>query len=88
MITYPWPNQSYSLLLKGPTGLLPYMVDPSQNLNNLLHVDGSNAGIILCMGAANERRRYIITSSLIGCAHTQNDPCSIDKVAYRVDMKS
>ena len=29
------------------------------------------------MGTANERRRYIVTSSLIGCAHTQNDPCVI-----------
>ena len=25
--------------------------------------------------SANERRRYILTSSLIGWAHTQNDPC-------------
>ena len=32
-------------------------------------------GIILGMGSANERRRYIVTSSLIGWAHTQNDPC-------------
>ena len=31
-------------------------------------------GIILCMRPANERRRYIVTSSLIGWAHTQNDP--------------
>ena len=30
------------------------------------------AGIILCMRPANERRRYIITSSLIGWAHTEN----------------
>ena len=30
--------------------------------------------IILCMGPANERRRYIVTSSLIGRAQTQNDP--------------
>ena len=30
-------------------------------------------GIILCMRQANERRRYIITSSLIGWAHTQSD---------------
>ena len=36
----------------------------------------TDAGIILCMRPANERRRYIVTSSLIGCAHTQNDPCS------------
>ena len=32
-------------------------------------------GIILCMRPANERRRYIVTSSLIGWVHTQNDPC-------------
>ena len=26
------------------------------------------------MGSANKRRRYNVTSSLIGWAHTQNDP--------------
>ena len=31
------------------------------------------AGIILCMRPANERRRYKVTSSLIGWAHAQND---------------
>ena len=31
------------------------------------------AGIILCMGIANGRWCYIVTSSLIGCAHTQID---------------
>ena len=31
------------------------------------------SGIILCMRLANERRRYNVTSSLIGWAHTQND---------------
>ena len=36
----------------------------------------SPAGIILCMPPANERRRYIVTSPLIGWAHTQNNPCS------------
>ena len=30
-------------------------------------------GIILGMGAANEKRSYIVTSWLIGWAHTQND---------------
>ena len=30
--------------------------------------------INLGMGSANERRRYNVTSSLIGWAHTQNDP--------------
>ena len=33
------------------------------------------AGIILCMRQTNERRRYNVTSPLIGCAHTQNYPC-------------
>ena len=32
-------------------------------------------GIILGMSAANERRRYYVTPSLIGWAHAQNDPC-------------
>ena len=32
------------------------------------------SGIILGMGSANERWHYIVTSSLIGWAHTQNDP--------------
>ena len=33
----------------------------------------SYPGIILGMGSANERRRYNVTSSLLGLAHTQND---------------
>ena len=33
--------------------------------------------IILCMGSASKRWRYIATSSLIGWAPTQNDPCTI-----------
>ena len=33
------------------------------------------SGIILCMRPANGRRRCNATSSLIGWAHTQNDPC-------------
>ena len=32
------------------------------------------SGVILCMRPANERRRYNVTSSLIGLAHTQNEP--------------
>ena len=31
-------------------------------------------GLILCMGSANEIRCCIVTSSLIGWAHTQDDP--------------
>ena len=37
----------------------------------------SVSGIIFCMHTANERRRYIVTSFLIGWAHSQNDPCSM-----------
>ena len=32
-------------------------------------------GIILCMRPVNERWCYSVTPSLIGWAHTQNDPC-------------
>ena len=35
-----------------------------------------HTGINLWMRPANERRRYIVTSSLIGWAHTRNDPWS------------
>ena len=31
------------------------------------------AGNMLCMHPANERRRYIVTSPLIGWVHAQND---------------
>ena len=34
----------------------------------------ANSGIILGMGSADERRRYIVTAPLIGWAQTQNDP--------------
>ena len=44
--------------------LMPHLISP---------------GIILCMHPANERRRYIVTSSLIGWVHTQNDPCIPEK---------
>ena len=33
------------------------------------------AEIILWMRPANKRRGYFVTSSLIGWAHSQNDPC-------------
>ena len=37
------------------------------------------SGIILGAGPANERRRYIVTSSLVDWAHTHNDPCLMDQ---------
>ena len=33
------------------------------------------SGIILGMDSADERQRYNVMLSLIGWAHTQNDPC-------------
>ena len=39
-------------------------------------------GIILGMDAANERRRYNVTSSLIGWAHAQNDPGWLIVLSY------
>ena len=36
-----------------------------------------DSGIILNMCPVNERRRYIVTSSLIGWAHTQNEAFSL-----------
>ena len=41
-----------------------------------IHLDVNTlAGIILCMRLANERRRYYVMLSLMGKAHSQNDPC-------------
>ena len=33
---------------------------------------------------ANERRRYIVTSSLIGWVHAQNDPCCLEQSKMKV----
>ena len=41
------------------------------------------AVVVLCMCPANERRRYIVTSSLIGCAHTQCDSCIEAKTKWQ-----
>ena len=54
--------------------------------------DNGNAWIILGMGSASERRRYYVTPSLIGRAHTQNDPFHVKKgiptplSAYKASM--
>ena len=41
-----------------------------------------SSGIILGMDSANERRCYTVTSPLISCAHTENDPwfCGITQL--------
>ena len=55
----------------------------SQSLSNIyekfqvkLAEECFHAAIILCMDPIHERRCYTVTSSLIGCAHTQKDPCT------------
>ena len=42
---------------------------------DLMLISSSNQMLISCIGFANERRRYMLTPSFIGWAHTQNDPC-------------
>ena len=39
-----------------------------------------STGIILGMGSTNEKQHYNVMSSLIGWAHTQNDPYSISYI--------
>ena len=41
-------------------------------------------GIIICMRPANERRRYNVTSPLIGWAHSQNNPCDSHSISQSV----
>ena len=54
----------------------------------LKHKQCYDAGIIQCMRPANERWRYIVTSSLIGWAHTRNDPCiSTVKKSWKSNSK-
>ena len=48
------------------------LYNPTMNTIQTRYID---TGIILCMPRANERRRHIVTWSLIGWAHSQNTPC-------------
>ena len=72
-----------------------YAIWWASNFLAVLHLGASTKpGIILCMRSAYERRRYIVTSSerrryivtyivtssLIGWAHTQDDPCKMDNI--------
>ena len=42
------------------------------------HITQHKMEIILSMGSANERWHYSVMSSLIGWAHTKNDPCKME----------
>ena len=61
------------------TMLIYHLLDPSRKyfseiLYRIQIFSFKNAGIILCMGSANERRHYIAITLLIGWSHMQNDP--------------
>ena len=45
-------------------------------------------GIILCMRPGNGRRRYNVTSSLIGWTHTQNNPRMYQPINDQNNVKS
>ena len=53
---------------------MPDPLDVEWTICEGVHTAGEFSGIILGMGSVNERRRHSVTSSLIGWAHTQNDP--------------
>ena len=48
----------------------------------------SFAEIIFYMHPANERRRYLVTSSFIGWAHTENDPCICGHCCWKFMQKT
>ena len=50
----------------------------------LLTSESTEPGIILCMCPAIEKRRYSVTPSLIGWAHTLNDPYRVKWMRYQV----
>ena len=71
-----WHHNSHQLLSHAVPAKYPWNIwiktagisGPSQYQYDI------SAGIIWYMRPANERRRYNVTSSLIGWAHIQNDP--------------
>ena len=57
---------------------VPHTETKHQSIAQIIYTEnrvssGHSQGIILGMGSANGRWRYIVTSSRIGWAHTQND---------------
>ena len=58
-------------------------VQSDGNVMVMLIRTGNDTGVILGMGSANERRRYIVTSSFIDWAHTQRNPCNVN-ITYTV----
>ena len=56
-----------------PRSVSCFLVNPSHRPFENKHY---TTGITLGMGPTNERRCYIVTSSLVGWPHTQHDPCT------------
>ena len=75
------PCYPFTFILKGYFTGTGAIILPSASESTLKNTDieiylyTTTTGIIFCMRPANERRRYNVTSSLIGWAHSQNDPC-------------
>ena len=67
-----WYSFNDVLISLPTTSLVAYKSGNSATLRE--NTGSISSGIILGMGSANERWRYIVTSFLIGWAHTQNDP--------------
>ena len=61
--------------LKCPVDIISGVNKFSRKICSWSHVSDFAARINLCIRPANERRRYSVTSSLIGWAHTQNYLC-------------
>ena len=57
--------------------LMGFSISDPLNLISIFDPVNVAPGIILYVYPANEGQRYSVTSSLIGWAHTKNDPCSI-----------
>ena len=76
---YIWKRRLQNVSHFVPAPFRPQWVNTQACQMSFCVYTGLNLGyrstwIILCMRSTNERRRYIVTSSLIGWAHTQNDP--------------
>ena len=76
-------NGGFVILM--PRSASCFSVNPSHRPFENKHY---TTGIIMGMGPSNKRRRYIVTSSLIGRAHIQNDPCIIPETHSSLEASS
>ena len=59
---------------------ITYFWNNNKTQQNVQFLRCISSEIILYMRPTNERRRYIVTSSIIGWAHRQNDPWNYDTI--------